>query len=105
MPFNRPDTGSRPALPSRASPRLGQNEPDRAPQIVFCGVERGGRLTRIDGILEWGQLVHEVLDDELDADILQIIALRQTACRVSDREIDRVVGRLQASVIADGAGK
>src|SRR5712672_934651 len=54
-------------------------------------------------VLEGRHLIHDVLHDELDADVLQIIAGRRIARVIAAREIEGVIGRLHIGVIADRA--
>src|SRR6185436_12849593 len=86
------------------SPRLGENERERAARIVFQNVE-GGRIAagRLGPVFEGRQPVQDVLNDKLNADVLQIVVCRVVSSIVTERKVERVLRRLDVRVIADSA--
>src|SRR4051812_19539711 len=82
-----------------ALPSLGENQPDSPSgvtlaDIVGCRISRAGA----DPVFERRMPVHEILDDELYANVFQIIVPRRIPRVVADRNIERVVGRLDVVV-------
>src|SRR5512135_3237029 len=84
-----------------ASPRLRQDQPDRAALIAFGNIEGGGiPRARADAILKRRQLVHDVLNHKLYAEMLQIVILEAVAGVVTERDVECILSRINIRVVA-----
>src|SRR5882672_12138359 len=99
---------SRPATIALMSalPGLGQNQSDRPPLIAFRDIKRG-RVTaaRSDTVFERRMPVHQVLNNQLNTEMLQVCVRGVVPCVIADREIEGVIGWLDVVVVVDQAGE
>src|ERR1700680_799958 len=69
--------------------------------VVSRNVTRGGGWAIFKGRM----FPHDVLDDQLDIDSLQVIVRRYIAGVVAERQIERIKRRFDLGVVADRAGE
>src|SRR5689334_15311126 len=89
-----------------ALPGFRQNQPDGTADIALADVECCRvTATSADAVFERRVLIHDVLDDELDTDVLQIRIRRRVTRVVAHRKIECVIGRFEIGIARDGAGE